>query len=86
MWVQKVGDKCDFHKGVEEQLDDHEIRIRSLEKDSTEMLVRIDNLCKQIAELTETIKSMGQSLKKAAYIAVTGGVGFVIWYIQSLPR
>lgn len=79
-------DVCAFHRDTEEQLKDHEDRIRRLEKDSTEMLVRIDNLCKQIAELTETIKSMGQSLKKAAYIAVTGGVGFVIWYIQSLPR
>lgn len=72
-------DVCAFHKDAEAQLNDHENRIRRLEKDSTEMLVRLDNLCKQIAELTSTIK-------RAIYGAGAIGIGFVIWYIQSLPR
>lgn len=77
---------CVFHKDTEKQLKDHEARIRCLEKSSAETLVRIEALCKQIEDLTETIKSFGKLIKNAAYVVITGGVGFVIWYIQSLPR
>lgn len=74
-----VREVCAFHQDAEGQIKDHERRIRCLEKDSTEMLVRLDNLCKQIAELTSTIK-------RAIYGAGGIGVAFIIWYIQSLPR
>ncbi len=77
---------CAFHKDMEEQLKDHETRIRCLEKSNLEILGRLESLCEKVSELVEIIKSLGQSMKKAAYIAVTVGVGFIIWYIQSLPR
>lgn len=76
---KKVSSVCAFHKDAEKQLKDHEERLRYLEKSNTQILVRLDNLCKQLAELATTIK-------RAVYGAMGVGIAFIIWYLQSLPR
>jgi hypothetical protein len=70
---------CGVHKEVKEQLKDHERRIVALEKKDAEFAIRLDNLLEKIESLTTWIKGLVFSI-------VTTGVGFVIWYIQSLPR
>ena len=70
---------CGAHKEVKEQLKDHERRIVALEKKDAEFAIRLDNLLEKIESLTTWIKGLVFSI-------VTTGVGFVIWYIQSLPR
>lgn len=70
---------CGVHKEVKEQLKDHERRIVVLEKKDAEFAIRLDNLLEKIESLTTWIKGLVFSI-------VTTGVGFVIWYIQSLPR
>ena len=70
---------CGVHKEVKGQLKDHERRIVALEKKDAEFAIRLDNLLEKIESLTTWIKGLVFSI-------VTTGVGFVIWYIQSLPR
>ena len=70
---------CEMHEEIKEQLKDHEKRIVALEKSDAEFAIRLENLIKKIDELTGWIKALVVTL-------ITSGVGFVIWYIQSLPR
>jgi hypothetical protein len=70
---------CAAHQEVKEQLRDHEKRIVALEKSDAEFAIRLQNLIEKIDSLTGWIKALVVSI-------ISTGVGFVIWYIQSLPR
>ena len=70
---------CAAHQEVKEQLRDHEKRIVALEKADAEFAIRLQNLIEKIESLTGWIKALVVSI-------ITTGVGFIIWYIQSLPR
>jgi hypothetical protein len=70
---------CAAHEEVREQLRDHEKRIVALEKADAEFAIRLENLIEKIDNLTGWIKALVVSI-------IGTGVGFVIWYIQSLPR
>ena len=70
---------CPAHKELREQLRDHEKRIVALEKADAEFAIRLNNLLEKIESLTSWIKALVVSI-------ITTGVGFIIWYIQSLPR
>ena len=70
---------CAAHEEVREQLRDHEKRIVALEKADAEFAIRLQNLIEKIENLTGWIKALVVSI-------ITTGVGFFIWYIQSLPR
>ena len=70
---------CAAHQEVKEQLRDHEKRIIALEKADAEFAIRLQNLIEKIDSLTGWIKALVVSI-------ITTGVGFIIWYIQSLPR
>ena len=70
---------CMVHEDVRDQLRDHEKRIVALEKADAEFAIRLQNLIEKIESLTGWIKAL--------VISIIGtGVGFIIWYIQSLPR
>ena len=63
----------------DELLKEHGRRLDKIEQESAEFRVHIQNLCKKIDELTNWIKAL--------IVAMLGTfVGFIIWYIQSLPR
>ena len=70
---------CAAHQEVKEQLRDHEKRIVALEKANAEFAIRLQNLIEKIDSLTSWIKALVVSI-------IGTGVGFIIWYIQSLPR
>lgn len=70
---------CTAHEEVKEQLRDHEKRIVALEKADAEFAIKLQNLIEKIDSLTGWIKALVVSI-------ITTGVGFIIWYIQSLPR
>ncbi len=70
---------CPAHGEVKDQLRDHEKRIVALEKSDAEFAIRLQNLIEKIENLTGWIKALVVSI-------VGTGVGFIIWYIQSLPR
>jgi len=70
---------CEMHKELTETAKDHEKRIVVLEKSDAEFAIRMENLIEKIDSLTGWIKAL--------VISIIGtGVGFIIWYIQSLPR
>lgn len=54
-------------------------RIVALEKADAEFAIKLENLLEKIDSLTGWIKALVVSI-------VGTGVGFFIWYIQSLPR
>ena len=57
---------------ISEIVRDHDRRIVELEKGSREFMVRLEHL---------------NSWLKALVVSIIGvGGGFIIWYIQSLPR
>lgn len=64
---------------IREIVKDHERRIVALEKADAEFAIRLENLVEKIESLTSWIKALVVSI-------VGTGVGFIIWYIQSLPR
>jgi hypothetical protein len=70
---------CAAHQEVKEQLRDHEKRIVALEKSDAEFAIRLQNLIEKIDSLTGWIKALVVSI-------ISTGVGFIVWYIQSLPR
>jgi len=70
---------CSVHEEVKDQLRDHEKRIIALEKADAEFAIRLQNLIEKIDSLTGWIKALVVSI-------IGTGVGFIIWYIQSLPR
>jgi hypothetical protein len=70
---------CAAHEEAREQLRDHEKRIVALEKADAEFAIKLENLVEKIENLTGWIKALVVSI-------ISTGVGFVIWYIQSLPR
>ena len=63
----------------DEAIREHRRRLDKIEQDSVEFKVQIKNLCEQIKDLTNWIKALVGTI-----VAVS--VGFIIWYIQSLPR
>ena len=70
---------CGAHEEMKEQLKDHEKRIVALEKTDAEFVIRLDHLLEKIETLTCWVKWLVISM-------ATTGIGFIIWYIQSLPR
>lgn len=70
---------CSVHEELRDQLRDHEKRIVALEKSDAEFAIKLQNLVEKIDGLTNWIKALVVSI-------ITTGVGFIIWYIQSLPR
>ena len=63
----------------DDMLREHSRRLDKIEQDTAEFRVHIKNLCLKIDELTGWIKAL--------VIAIIGTFGgFIIWYIQSLPR
>ncbi len=70
---------CGAHEEIKEQLKDHEKRIVALEKTDAEFVIRLDHLLEKIETLTCWVKWL-------VICMATSGVGFIIWYIQSLPR
>ncbi len=70
---------CELHGEVKDTLRDHEKRIVKLEKTDAEFTIKFDHLCKQLEQLTSWIKALVAAI-------ISSGIGFVIWYIQSLPR
>lgn len=68
-----------FEKRTERRLDSHSDRLRALEASDAKQTVLIEELVKKMDSLISWIKAL--------LIAWATGVGgFVIWYIQSLPR
>lgn len=75
---------CERHEEIIELIDDHEDRIKYLELADTETKTELRNLIKQMEKLVETIeKFMGNTWRVLVGVA-TFGIGFFIWYIQSL--
>ena len=72
-------EKCAVHDEIRGQVQDHEKRIVALEKSDAEFAIKLENLLEKIDNLTGWIKALVLSI-------VGTGVGFIIWYIQSLPR
>jgi phage shock protein A len=66
-------------KEHDDLLREHGKRLDKIEQESAEFRTQIRNLCKKIEELTGWIKAL-----ILAMIGTFGG--FVVWYIQSLPR
>lgn len=63
----------------DEAIREHDRRLDKIEQETAEFRVHIKNLCKKIDELTGWIKAL--------ILAIVGTAGgFIIWYIQSLPR
>ena len=70
---------CPAHEELRDQFRDHEKRIVALEKADAEFAIRLQNLIEKIDNLTGWIKALVVSI-------IGTGVGFIVWYIQSLPR
>lgn len=73
------------HLRVDERLNSHDAillthdqRIDLLERSEVRSDVRITNLC-------ERIDSLISAIKWSMALVVTTLIGFVIWYIQSIP-
>lgn len=62
---------------IKHTVKDHEKRIVALEKTDAEFAIRLESLLEKIESLTGWIKAL--------VVSIAGtGVGFIIWYIQSL--
>ena len=69
----------DFEERCERRLNDHAERLRVLETSDARQSVMIEQLCEKLDNLISWMKAL-------LVVWVTGMGGFLIWYIQSLPR
>lgn len=69
----------EFEERVELRLNDHAERLRILETNDAKQGVMIEQLCLKLDSLISWMKAL-------LITWVTGMGGFIIWYIQSLPR
>jgi len=69
----------DYKDQLKDQLKNHELRIRKLEENSIRVTERLDSLCNRLGRLTTSLWAL-------VTIIITALIGFLIWYIQSLPR
>lgn len=75
---------CERHADVIESIDIHESRLKFLELADIETKTEIRNLIKQVEKLVCTIEKFMSNAWKVLLLISCGGVGFVIWYIQTL--
>jgi len=68
-----------FEEVTERRLNDHAERLRVLETSDARQSVMIEQLCEKLDNLISWMKAL-----LIAWITSMGG--FIIWYIQSLPR
>ncbi len=69
----------DFEERTERRLNDHAERLRVLETSDARQSVMIEQLCEKLDNLISWMKAL-----LLAWATSMGG--FLIWYIQSLPR
>lgn len=85
------------HKYIEEKLNAHDLQISANTEDITVLkssAIRtetvVGNLCEQIKELVvemkEQRKARTDTLLAIAGTALVLAVGFIFWYIQTIPR
>jgi hypothetical protein len=82
-----------FEETTERRLNDHAERIRILEVKDAAQDGKIEMLCDKLDNLSNQIGAWMDFMKQAFWkIIGVGGTlffvlfGFLIWYIQSLPR
>lgn len=83
----------DFEERTENRLNDHAARIRVLEVKDAEQNARLEMLCEKLDKLSDQIGDWMDFMKQVLWKVLGGGgaiflalLGFLIWYIQSLPR
>ena len=83
----------DFEERTECRLNDHADRIRALEIKEATQSERITSLCQKLDKLAETIADWMTFAQNLFWkiLGAAGGLimlfaGFMIWYVQSLPR
>lgn len=79
-------EKCVFHEDIKGMVMNHEVRIADLEKRDVSLQEQISSLCKKLDMLIENIKTATNVILSVGGIFIASLVGFVFWYIQSLPR
>ena len=67
------------HEAVDKRLDGHDTRIGVLEKSDAVNSAEIKNLGKQIGSQTKAIWGLVSGIFFVMF-------GFLIWYVQTLPR
>ena len=75
---------CDRHMEMVECLDDLEDRVKYLELSDNEIKTELKNLMLRVDKLCQTIERFMSGAWKLMVGAAAFGVGFVIWYIQSV--
>lgn len=63
----------------DQRFDNHEQRLDFLEKAQVRAEINTQNVCAQVKSLTTVLWWLFG-------LTLTTGIGFIIWYIQSLPR
>lgn len=70
-------ENCNRHHEVVNRLENHEIRIKDLEISDAKLGEKIDNLIKQLENLTAWIKAL-------VMLGGTSFVGFFFWYVRNI--
>lgn len=75
--------KCDDCEELYDKFENHENRIRGLEIKDAQRGEQISSLIQELRTLAGWIKVLVGSILIPIFLSL---IGFVIWYIQSLPR
>jgi len=74
------------HKRIDERLDVHDTRLNNHSERIDELERYQSKTETQIANLCEQIKSLVTTMRWFMGLIVGSGIGFFIWYIQTLGR
>ena len=75
---------CDRHAEVIESIDDLEDRVRYLELSDGEVKNELKNLLLRLDKLCQTMEKFMSGAWKIIVAVAASGIGFLVWYIQSV--
>lgn len=76
--------RCESHEEIKEAIQDHEVRIRTLEVDAVRLGERLDSLCDRLSEQAEELRGLTNWIKGLIMAMLANLLGFFFWYIQNL--
>jgi uncharacterized Ntn-hydrolase superfamily protein len=74
------------HKNIDSRLDTVENDIRELRAIQMEQGLRLTETTVTVKDVNNSVKTLARTAWAMLILFFTSAVGFIIWYIESLPR
>lgn len=77
---------CERHDELCEKVKGIDTRVSALELSDAEQKSELKHLIRKLDRLSDKLDKYVARMNTAIMAVAVGGVGFIVWYIQSLPH